>query len=485
MRSGDALDPCLRCGAVIAYSGNGRYARFCNAYCRKSYHRQQAQAGRVEQPRMLPGMPRLARSRRAPAPPPPPPPLRPAALNRQIPLFDRPMRDLTRYDAELHAELDNPALILARSRAAQIGQERGWSAYVRYDVDRSLPMLLSGHIDGDQIPEAEVLQLTGFNLPARRVAAVLADLDLLTGQRPPAIEDWIVRQTADLPAGFASCARDWLFWLHNGDTRTKPRSDATIYTYFGLVRPYLIEWGHTHDHLREITKDLLLAAMDKLGGRRHHNVLTALKSLFRYAKKDRKIFTNPTQGLRTTRTPAHSSLVPLQETRIQAAADVADTATLRLIIGLAAIHAARPVAIRHLKISDVDLANQRITLNGVTRPLDEFTAQALLAYLRERARQWPHTKNPHVLVSRITAGGQRPVSKYFPKQHLLRHGIQLEEIRMDRVLDEALANRADPLHLACVFGFDATTAVAYAEAARRILTEDHLSLDVSFPDEGC
>ena len=47
-------------------------------------------------------------------------------------------------------------------------------------------MLLSGHIDGDRVPLLEVEQLTGFNLPAGRVAEVLADLGLLDDHRAPA-----------------------------------------------------------------------------------------------------------------------------------------------------------------------------------------------------------------------------------------------------------------------------------------------------------
>jgi hypothetical protein len=48
-------------------------------------------------------------------------------------------------------------------------------------------------------------------------------------------------------------------------------------------------------------------------------------------------------------------------------------------------------------------------------------------------------------------------------------GVQLEQIRGDRVLHEALAVRADPLHLAAVFHLSSATAIAYADIARSLL----------------
>jgi hypothetical protein len=41
------------------------------------------------------------------------------------------------------------------------------------------------------------------------------------------------------------------------------------------------------------------------------------------------------------------------------------------------------------------------------------------------------------------------------------HGVSIERIRRDRVLHEAPTARADPLHLALVFGISQTTASKY------------------------
>ena len=71
-----------------------------------------------------------------------------------------------------------------------------------------------------------------------------------------------------------------------------------------------------------------------------------------------------------------------------------------------------------------------------------------------------------MLVSAVTATGTAPVSDYYLSWHLLLRGVQLEQIRGDRVLQEALAVRADPLHLAAMFHLSTATAIAYADIAR-------------------
>jgi hypothetical protein len=154
---------------------------------------------------------------------------------------------------------------------------------------------------------------------------------------------------------------------------------------------------------------------------------------------------------------------------IRAAEQAAVTPAQRLAIALAAVHAARPKAIRELTLDDIDLPSRRITIAGHRQRLGELTCDALLAWLGYRRATWPDTANRHVLVSRISALGTRPVSPDYPGKHQ-SHGISLERIRRDRILHEALATGADPLHLALVFNIDHTTAMAYANAARSLLS---------------
>jgi hypothetical protein len=45
------------------------------------------------------------------------------------------------------------------------------------------------------------------------------------------------------------------------------------------------------------------------------------------------------------------------------------------------------------------------------------------------------------------------------------------QLRDDRIIDEALSGRANPLHLAAVFGFGPRTELRYAQAARDTATD--------------
>jgi hypothetical protein len=155
--------------------------------------------------------------------------------------------------------------------------------------------------------------------------------------------------------------------------------------------------------------------------------------------------------------------------QIRAVQQAAVTPAQRLAVALAAVHAARPRAIRELTLDDIDLPNRRITITGHRQPLGEFTRHALLAWLGYRRATWPDTGNRHVLISRISALGTEPVSPDYLDKHQLR-GISLEHIRRDRILQEALATGADSLHLTLVFNIDHTNAMAYADAARSLLS---------------
>jgi hypothetical protein len=79
----------------------------------------------------------------------------------------------------------------------------------------------------------------------------------------------------------------------------------------------------------------------------------------------------------------------------------------------------------------------------------------------------------------ILASNMHRFAKSAPWQlHSVARNV-FERIRRDRILAEALATGADPLHLALVFNIDHTTAMAYANAARNLLSspaEQALSL---------
>ena len=131
------------------------------------------------------------------------------------------------------------------------------------------------------------------------------------------------------------------------------------------------------------------------------------------------------------------------------------------------MHAARPGAIRALQLDDADLDSRRLRLAGTDRPMGELTCKVVREWLEYRQHRWPHTPNPHLLLSKESALHHGPVSTAYL---ISLRGLPatLERLRIDCQLAEALATGFDPLHLAEVFGISEHTAIRYAVNARQL-----------------
>jgi hypothetical protein len=135
-----------------------------------------------------------------------------------------------------------------------------------------------------------------------------------------------------------------------------------------------------------------------------------------------------------------------------------------VVVALAGVHALLPGQIRHLRADQVDLPGLRLDPDGLDRPLDEFTADAIRGYLDFRGSRWPATTSPYLLVTRKTAHSGEPVSLFWMDRLFRRLPVTAEQLRDDRIVEEALAGRADPLHLSAVFGFGPRTGLRYVQA---------------------
>ena len=366
-------------------------------------------------------------------------------------------------------ESADPALRAAAARARQLGEAHGWSpSTIRCALD-GLTMLLGGRPAGERVTLTQIRARTPRHTSTPRVAEVLAGLDLLEDDSAPAIRSWIERRTGELPRGFTGAVRAWLRLLLDGDARARPRSPTSIYVYFAAVQPLIEQWAADRGHLREVTAADIKAVLDPLRGHQLRTTTTAVRSLFRFAKKRGLVFANPAVRLKAA--DPGGSLLPMTDAEIRAVEQAAASPAQRLIVALAAVHAARWAAICDLTLDDLDLPNRRITIGGHRQRLGELTHRALRAWLGHRRATWPRTPNRHVLISGKTALGSGPVSRSFLTWNLQRHGISIERIRRDRVLHEALTARTDPLHLALVFGLSHTTASKYTLIACDLLAE--------------
>ena len=364
----------------------------------------------------------------------------------------------------------DPVLHGAAGHAQQLGEAHGWSESTTRCVLDGLVTVLDGRPAGERVAMSEVRARTHRQVSKPRLAEVLADLGLLDDDTPSAVRSWIDRSTASLTSGFADPVRRWLVVLLEGDARSKPRAAAAVYSYFGSVRPFLEHWATKYDHLREVVKADIYASLDPLRGYRRNNAVKALRSLFRFAKKHGLVFSNPTVGLKAS--PADPGLIPMTDAEIRVVEQLAVRPAERLIIALAAEHAARTDTIRHLTLDDVDLPNRRITFAGHNQRLGQLTHRALRSWLDHRRATWPTTPNRHVIVSAKTALGTGPVGKPFIRFSLGRNGFSVDRIRVDRILHEALTAGPDPLHLSLVFHLSHHTASRYAAAAEQLLGDE-------------
>lgn len=404
---------------------------------------------------------------RRPEPAPAPPP---AAVCCQPALFEvrRPLSGQKVTDE--YAQHGNPWLAWARHSAHRLGEARGWPRKTLLNVEQALVIVLTGHAEGDTVRYSEIFPaLRARGLSIERTTEVLDHIGVFLDDRPSSFEQWLEAKLDGLATGIARDVGDWARLLHDGAPRSRARDVATVWNYLNRIRPVLLEWSNRYDHLREVTRDDVLAYLDTVQGAQRQATVVALRSLFRRAKRNGTIFKNPTSRIRVGQRE-EGVLQPLEPHHVNGSVAAVTHPADRLILALAAVHAARTAAIRRLQLDDLDIGNRRLTIDGRTRPLDDLTHQVALEWLEFRRQRWPDTANLHLLINKQTALGTGPIGKSSVAGPAL-HGqtATLQRLRMDRQLEEALVHGPDALHLAEVFGLSDKTAIRYANSARALL----------------
>jgi len=367
------------------------------------------------------------------------------------------------------SNITNPALAQTRHIARDLAQTRGWNTRIIAETSRALAVILAGHAPGEMIAwSALAPALRSRDLSVSRTAEILSLAGLLHDDQVPSFTALMRARLAQLPAPIAADVGHWLRTRNDGGPRSRPRHTDTVRMNLNRVHPLLLEWARHYTHLREITTGDVIAAATPLRPNLRRQTLTALRSLFGHCKKTGTIFRDPTRGIHDAQRPLNL-IQPLQPGEINQAMAAAVTPAARLALALAAVHAARPKAIRQLHLADIDLGNRRLVIAGHSRPLDDLTRHLLLAWLAHRRRRWPGTANPHLILNQQTAMSTRAVSENWLTETCRGLTATLERLRADRQLEEALTRGPDPLHLAAVFGLDDTTAIRYATIARQLL----------------
>ncbi len=305
-------------------------------------------------------------------------------------------------------------------------------------------------------------------MPARRVMDVLKELGLLRDDRPDPLTLWVDRKIIALPGGIRSDVVVWVAHMRDGGPRSRPRADQTLINKVGMALPFLT-WvtdrrGYTT--LRQVTREDCKEWLDSFDGDRPRATI-ALRGLFRTLKARKLVFSDPTRYIRVGKM-LHSVPTPLAPHQlVEVAQRAAAEPALRLVLALASVHALSALEIRTVLLEQIDLPNDRVTLRGVDRPLDAYTRSAVADYLRLRQQTWPRTRNPHLIVTKHTAHEGGAATHNWMSAWLRELGLTITQLRMDRILEEAIATCGDALHLANMFNLSSTTATRYANAVHQ------------------
>lgn len=376
-----------------------------------------------------------------------------------------PPRDLTRI-SRLGPPADpamTDALLACARRTAEL---RGWSPRTLSLASRGLRVLAAVHDPGEPVRASAVQQLSAHNIPVRHVIDILDQAGVLLDDRPDSLTAWLEEQFSGFPSQIRAELDVWIDVTRNGGPRRKPRARTTIVTSVSSIRPFLTDIAGRYATLRQVTRPDITSWITARPGRSRARDASTLRTLFRILKTERLIFADPARGIGAGRN--YSSIpIPARAADLAAVSLASrDSPALRLVVALTAVHALPPGAVRRLRLDQVDLADRRLDPGGLNRPLDEFTATAVRDYLAFRHQQWPRTTNPHLLVNRHSAHTTDPGSESWMDKMFRGLPVTAGKLREDRILEEARCGRADPLHLAAVFGFTPRTGLRYAEAAR-------------------
>jgi hypothetical protein len=251
-----------------------------------------------------PAIPRRYGVKGRPLKPPPAPVFQPRTRWRQPPLIDDLIPRVYvygRFDLRTGPAPDNPWLAWALHIAHTTAEARGWSSIVRRGMQRTLVMLLAGHIHGDDVRVSDFEHVARYT-NVDHVVEILATMGVAQDDRPRTFDLWLDAKVGALPDAIRRDATGWAQSLHDGGPRTHARRPSTAYGYVRAVQPALLAWAGRYGHLREVTRDDIGVYLDTRQGRARETAHAALRSLFGWAKRNKLIFRNPVSRAGSTPT---------------------------------------------------------------------------------------------------------------------------------------------------------------------------------------
>jgi hypothetical protein len=333
----------------------------------------------------------------------------------------------------------------------------GWSVSKAETIQRAIRIMLGlQDTPGVLIRRSDVALLSRIKHSAAVVADVLAEAGMLDDDRVPAIERWFPIQIAELPEPMRAELTVWFEVARAGSTnapRMHPRSDTVVGNHLRWALPALRQWARTHQSLREIGRDDVLAVLPT-DARKRSPALTGLRSIFRVLKARKLVFVNPTARLSVPK-PEQQAPPPVDLEMLRAALD-SDDPVEALITALLAFHAVRLYQLTAIRLDDI--SDGRLRIGNQVIPLAEPVRQRLTTYLDHRARTWPTSINSYLFLHPRNWGTTRHVTPWWIRKQLRMPG---QLIRRDRIFDEAVATSGDIRALCDLFGLSIAGAYRY------------------------
>jgi hypothetical protein len=349
----------------------------------------------------------------------------------------------------------------------------GMGSGPRNNATKTLRILLAWLGAGAPVHEADVRSLSSRPSTAiRRVLQFLDDRGMIIpdpDRQGTSVERTINQHIDALPDVIADEVCQWVKVIRGQGRRAHQELPfSSVRSYLNCFHPVLAEWGQHVTSLREITRDDIQEALGRHPGARAHNLLPALRSLFRALKQEKIIFRDPTSGI-TMRTMQRLP-APIPTDLLRGLIDRAATPFAKVTVAMIAIHALGKKETTLMLLDDLDLPRGQLAVRRPTGThtvyLDDLSRTLMTGWLRERHRCWPLTRNPHLLVTRHTAvdTAAPPIAHTVLDAIFGDLGLTPSLVRQDRILDEA-RHTADPVHLMRVFGLTAHPAMKYIQAA--------------------
>lgn len=343
----------------------------------------------------------------------------------------------------------------------------------RNNATKTLRILLAWTGADAPVHEADVKALSSRpGTAVRRVLQFLDDRGMIIpdpARQGTAVERTIQRHIQSLPEPIAGELHQWVKVVRGGGQRAHQELPySSVRSYLNCFYPVLAGWSQHVTSLREITRDDVQAALDQHPGARAHNLLPALRSLFRALKQEKIIFRDPTRGI--TLPVMQRQPAPIPSDLLRGLIDRAGTPIAKITVALIAIHALGKKETTLLLLADLDLSRGQLAVRRPTGThtvyLDDLSRTLMTGWLRERHGCWPLTRNPHLLVTRHTGVDTAgpPIAYTVLDAIFGELGLTPSQVRQDRILDEA-RHTADPVHLMRVFGLTAKPAMKYVQAA--------------------